>query len=122
SPEIDGASLSRLAWAPDGPRLTRSMVPVGRSKTKTSTALLVSPATRLVAALAKATLRPSADSDGAEPAASPGAPPGGRTSTVVPAPRSRTNTSTTSLVSPGARLWAAERNATTLPSPLIDGL
>jgi hypothetical protein len=80
----------------------------------------------LVAVLAKATVRPSADSDGALLDPSPGgpAPPLLRTSVVVPALRSRTNTSVTlsPLVSPATRSWASDRKAITLPSPLSDGL
>src|SRR5947209_8634545 len=66
SAEIDGAAPPRSAWAPPTPTLTRSIVPVTRSKTKASVAPLVSPGTRLAAALAKATARPSADRTGAE--------------------------------------------------------
>ena len=117
--------LSRSPWAPPGPTLTRSIVPATRSKTKASATPLVSPGARLVAALAKATVRPSADRAGAVLGPSPGGPAPWlvRTSIVVPALRSRTKTSATSspLVSPATSVWAADRKATTPPSPLSDG-
>src|SRR5207244_1701178 len=53
--------LLPLPWVPSEATLTRSVVPVCRSWTNTSDTPLVSPATRSVAALSKATKRPSAE-------------------------------------------------------------
>src|SRR5438034_4499637 len=53
--------LLPLPWAPPEATLTRSVVPVCRSWTNTSDTPFVSPATRSVAALSKATKRPSAE-------------------------------------------------------------
>ena len=50
-----------LPWMPPVPTLTRSVVLVRRSRTNTSGEVLVSPATRFVAELWKATKRPSAE-------------------------------------------------------------
>ena len=50
-----------LPWAPPELTLTRLVVPVWRSRTKTSYMLLVSPGTRLVASEPKATKRPPAE-------------------------------------------------------------
>src|SRR5439155_101270 len=58
------AKLSSFACAPVEDTLTRLVAPVTRSWTKMSTAPLVSRPTRLVASLAKATKRPSAEMAG----------------------------------------------------------
>src|SRR3954447_1251686 len=50
-----------FAWAPWAPTLTRLVVPVLRSRTKTSVRRLVSSGTRLVASDSKATKRPDAE-------------------------------------------------------------
>src|SRR5687768_13123634 len=59
SPEIDGAPLG-----PEPP-LTRVVVPVRRSRTKTSEAPFVSPGTSVDASEAKATKRPVSDTEAA---------------------------------------------------------
>src|SRR5262245_45339322 len=56
-PPYDGAS----PWRPPAPTLTRSVVPLWRSRTKTSTNPFVSPVTRFVAPRQKETYRPSSD-------------------------------------------------------------
>src|SRR5207249_3504361 len=55
----------RPTCVPSEATLTRSVTPVRRSWTKTSSALFESPLTRLEAKLSKATKRPSAEMDGA---------------------------------------------------------
>ena len=77
---------------------------------------MVSPGTRSVPALAKATALPSADSDGEE------AEPLRVTFVVVPAFRSRTKTFSPPPLSPLVRLVAREMKASTAPSALSDGL
>src|SRR5581483_241312 len=74
-----------------------------------------SPGTRFVASEAKATVRPSADSDGATLPRSPWTPPGPTlTRSVEPAARSKT--SLAPLVSSGTSVAAALAKATTPPS------
>src|SRR5262245_66576099 len=68
SEERDGKYWMELSpWdcAPPEATLTRVVTPLARSCTKTSQAPFVSPGTRLVAALEKATRLPSAESAGA---------------------------------------------------------
>ena len=55
SAEIAGSSLKPLPCPPVDDTLTRSVVPVFRSRTKMSSAPFVSPATRLLAYETKAT-------------------------------------------------------------------
>ena len=62
SPVIEPPKLGPLPWAPLDETLTRSVVPVCRSRTKTSGSPLVSPLTRLPPRDSKATKRPSAES------------------------------------------------------------
>src|SRR5687767_3174678 len=57
------------------PTLTRSVVPARRSRTKTSSTPLLSPATRLEALLWNATKRPSAETDDPRLSALPLVPP-----------------------------------------------
>ena len=111
------------AWAPVVVRLTRSVLPVSRSRTNTSTTPLVSPGTRLVAPDWKATKRPSALIAGNPLVSLPSSPAlETLTRSVVPACRSRTNTSKCPVVSPGTRLVAADMKAMKRPSALIAGL
>ena len=71
---MEGSLLDPSAWAPVEETLTRSIVSVRRSYTKTSSAPLVSPATRLVAADWNATYRPSALIAGSQERPSPCVP------------------------------------------------
>ena len=64
SAESDGRTLPASPWRPPVATLTRSVRPVRRSRTNTSSAPLVSPGTRLVACELKATKRPSVESAG----------------------------------------------------------
>jgi hypothetical protein len=57
---IAGTWPAPLAWAPSGPTLTRVVVPVCPSCTKTSFAPFVSPGTSVLAEDPNATQRPSA--------------------------------------------------------------
>jgi hypothetical protein len=83
---------------------------------------LVSPVTRLVASEAKATKRPSALIAGSRLSPLPWTLPlETLTRVVVPAWRSRTNTSNAPLVSPPTRSVAFEAKAMNRPSPLIAG-
>src|SRR3954454_14732241 len=87
-----------------------------------SSSLLVSWRTRLPAGDPNATNRPSADSEGVLLLFLACAPVAARLArTVVPAARSRTNTSVRPLVSPGTRLAACDRKATRRPSAEIEG-
>jgi len=65
SPLIDGALEYEFACPPLLSTLTRVVVPVRVSRRKMSAARLVSPATRLLAELTKATYRPSLLIEGA---------------------------------------------------------
>src|SRR5438552_10226937 len=116
------AKLSSFACAPVEDTLTRFVVPVIRSWTKTSTAPLVSRPTRLVASLENATKRPAAEMAGVKLVPFASAPAEEMlTRPVVPVSRSRTNTSVTPLVSPGTRLVASLGNATKRPSAEMAG-
>ncbi len=75
SPEIDGRVAGAVALGAAGADADPFGGAGWRSKTKMSTALFVSPGTRLVAALAKATVRPSADSAGGGAGGVAGLPP-----------------------------------------------
>src|SRR5258705_328041 len=61
SAEIEGFRLKPLPSAPPVAKLTRSVVPLWRSRRKTPSATFVSPATRFGAALQNATRRPAAE-------------------------------------------------------------
>src|SRR5438552_3012338 len=116
------AKLSSFACVPVEDTLTRFVVPVIRSWTKTSTAPLVSRPTRLVASLENATKRPSAEMAGVKLVPFASAPAEEMlTRSVVPVSRSRTNTSVTPLVSPGTRLVASLGNVTKRPSAEMAG-
>src|SRR5439155_233563 len=118
-----GAPLPQLPWVPALSTLTRSVMPVCRSWTKTSAYPLVASATRLVAYDSKATKRPSALIEGLPLEPLPSVPALlTLTRSVVPVHRSRTNTSCHPLVSPGTRWVAREEKATKRPSALIAGL
>src|SRR5437762_4951613 len=124
---IEGLPLEPLPSVPALLTLTRSVVPVHRSRTNTSCHPLVSPATRLVESEVKATKRPSALIAGPSPVSLlprfPSFPAlSTLTRSVVPVRRSWTNTSGRPLVSPGTRLDAPETKATNRPLALIDGL
>ena len=82
----------------------------------------VSTGMRLVASLAKATQRPSAEMDAKELEPSPSLPSEATlTRSVVPFCRSRTKMSMVSFPSPGTRLVASLWKATKRPSAEMDG-
>jgi hypothetical protein len=113
SPEIAWISAPEGGCAPPTPTPARVVVPLGRSRTNTSSAPLVSPATRLLAVLWKTTRRPSPEIRPGPLASLPWFPADPRlTRVVVPACRSRTKTSMRPLVSPGTRLDALLVKAT----------
>jgi hypothetical protein len=117
-----GNPLHPFASAPKRVRLARSVVPVARRRTKTSSSPFVSPGTRFEAGLWKATTLPVARDRGKEHQAFPCAPPESRlTRDVAPAARSRTKTSARPFASPGARSEAPLANATKRPSWESDG-
>src|SRR5947208_4418361 len=108
---------------PSDATLTRSVTPVSRSWTRTSSALFVSPLTRLEAKLPKATKRPSAEMDGLKEPSLPWVPSDATlTRSVTPVRRSCTKTSEPPLVSPLTRLEAKLSKATKRPSAEMDGL
>src|SRR5438445_6238564 len=112
--------LSPLPCAPWESTLTRLVLPVLRSRAKTSLTVFVSPPTRLFATELNATKRPSAEIAGTQLAPFPCAPwEATLTRLVLPALRSRTNTSLAPFVSPPTRLLALDRNATKRPSAEI---
>jgi hypothetical protein len=122
SAEIAGWRLSSLPGAPSNPPLTRLVHPINRSWTNTSRNTLVSPGTRFVESDTNATYRPSAEMDGAQLAPFPSTPLRSTlTRVVTPATRSRTNTSSTPLVSPPTRFRAEDLKATYRPSADTDG-
>src|SRR2546422_463512 len=85
-----------------------------------SLAPFVSPATRLFANEVNATNRPSAEIDGGKLVSLPCVPcEATLTRLVLPALRSRANTSLAPFVSPPTRLLALDRNATNRPSAEI---
>src|SRR6266850_6059775 len=61
SGEMAGQVLLPFTWLPEESTLTRSVIPVERSCTKTSPQPFVSPETRFELPLSKATNRPSAE-------------------------------------------------------------
>lgn len=115
------ATLTRVVAVPPGSSKT-PLPSVSRSWTKTSSALLVSPATRLDAAETNAMWRPLALIDGwrlAPLASVPEEDTLTRTTSAVT--RSRTKTSSTPLPSPATKVLAPETNARYRPSPLNEG-
>src|SRR5262245_52669005 len=119
-PQADPLETKKLPWVPSDATLTRSVTPVIRSCTKTSNAPFVSPGTRLLALLANATNRPSAEMDG-QNCAKPSlgtllGVPSDATSTrsVTWDTRSYTNT-------PIANEASMNLNATNRPSAEMDG-
>src|SRR5256885_1385746 len=109
SAEIGGAKLAPLACAPWELTLTRVVLPVLRSRTKTSPTPFVSPATRLLAVESKVTKRPSAEIARTMLSRLVCAPwELTLTLVVLPVLRSRTKTSITPFVSPATRLLANE--------------
>ncbi|GAB3842080.1 hypothetical protein GCM10029963_14530 [Micromonospora andamanensis] len=118
---IAGSLPPPPAGPPVAETLIRPVVPVTRSRTNTSDVALVSSDTR-GAVEAKATYRPSALIAGVPAPASASVPSAARlTRVVTPVARSRTNTSSAWLVSPGTRFVAVEAKATYRPSALIAG-
>ncbi len=109
--------------APPVPTETASVLPVVRSRTKTSVRPLTSPGTRLVASLLKTAKRPSALNEGDEDSPSLW-PPSEATETrsVLPVSRSCAKASVCPLVSPATRLVAPLPNPTRRPSALMVGL
>src|SRR5438552_3772355 len=109
SAEIGAAKLSPLACAPWELTLTRVVLPVLRSRTKTSPTVFVSPPTRVVAVESKVTKRPSAEVARTMLSRLVCAPwELTLTLVVLPVLRSRTNTSLAPFVSPATRLLANE--------------
>jgi len=93
------------------------VVETARSRTNTSVAPFVSPATRLLASLWNATTRPSAERAEPRLAALLSVPSEATlTRSVVPVCRSWTNASVAPFVSPATRLVAKLTNATKRPS------
>src|ERR1035441_7662293 len=117
-----GEEEAPLALTPLRLILTSDVAPVCKSRTKTSDALFVSPGTRSLALLLKATKRPSALIVASREELFPEAVPEGSalTSTVLPAGSTRTNTSGKLFASLGTRSSAELTNATRLPSALAD--
>ena len=118
-----GAPLCQSPWIPSMVTLTRTVVPSARSRTNTSSKPPTSFGTRFVASLPKAMKRPSADTAtdhgdaGCGLARSPCAPDDETlTRSVVPACRSRRNTSATLLVSSGTSEVASLQKTTKRPS------
>src|SRR5262245_23361327 len=98
---------------PAGVRLAHTVMPVTRSCTNTSLALLLSPGTRLLALLANATWRPSADADGSPPGRLPGIPSEFTCSSVVVCGNACAQRSVRRL-RPRARVMETSRDATHL--------
>jgi hypothetical protein len=102
--------------------LTRLVVPVWRSRTKTSRSPFVSPPTRFEAPEMKATKRPSAEIEAPKPPKSACTPAVlTLTRLVVPVWRSRMKTSDSPFVSPPTRFEATDSKATKRPSAEIEG-
>src|SRR5262249_12315055 len=111
-----GAKLLLLPCVPTESTDTRSVFPVVKSCTKTSSAPLVSPATRLLAFHSKATCCPSAESVKSELSLLPCVPAESTdTRSVFLVFRSCTKMSKVPLVSPGTRLLELDAKATTCP-------
>jgi hypothetical protein len=105
SAEMAGSKLRPPASAPRRPTLTRSVLPVRRSWTKTSSAPFVSPGTRFAASEEKATNRPSAEIAGLPLGPSACLPAGPTLTRSVPPPAQA-----------GAAPAAAATSATTAPA------
>ena len=122
--EMSALKLGRGTYPPSEENAIRSVTPVCRSCTKTSSAPSppvgsTSPATKFEASELNATNRPFRKTAGSKLAPFPILPDVlALTSSVVPSRRSRTNTSNWWLSSPGTRFGAFEANATNRPSPL----
>jgi len=131
------SSATKTAWRPPlanfiaytsnapllpGTRDTSCVTPVVRSCTNQSESSVVSPGAAFVARLTNSTRRPSALTCAA-PLWPFSSPPSVRrlTRVVVPATRSRTNTSSTPFVSPGTTLAERDVNTTTEPSLEMPG-
>src|SRR5579859_6543436 len=100
--------------------LTRAVVPFCRSRSKTSTALFVSPETRLDAELENTTYRPSLLRDGSAETPAAGEPfVSTLTRLFVPAFRSRTKTSRYPFVSLATRLSASPSKTIYRPFKLM---
>ena len=122
STEIDGHRLSRFPSAPEESTLTRSVIPVARSWTKTSNHPFVSPATRFEAPLPNATTCPSAEIEGGQLSEFASAPDESTLiRSVIPVTRSWTKMSDNPFVSPKTRFEAQLSKVTTCPSAEIDG-
>ena len=94
-----------LPWTPPELTLTRRVLPVWRSWTKMSYALLVSPGTRLVATDVKATKRPSAEIAAPTLNSLPWAPPElTLTRSVVPCAQAAGMAAPTATVNPHAKI------------------
>ena len=119
-------NASQLLSVPSDATLTRSVTPVRRSWTKTSSDSFVSSLTRLEALLWKATMRPSAETARVPKREGPTLPKGPLlpsapsdatlTRSVTPVRRSWANTSQRSLLSSGTRFEAKLKKATKRPS------
>ena len=124
SADIEGPEESPLPGVPSEATLTRSVVCMTRSCTKTSPAKAVvgMPGRRLRASLENATKRPSTEMAGNSEMPSIAAPPDSALMrSVVPVMRSYTNTSRKPFVSPATRLLARLSKAMYRPSPEIEG-
>ena len=124
SAEIEGARLlPPVLCAPVLSVETRVVVPVPRSLTKTSVEPFVSPVTRLLALLWKATRVPSPEIEALMLVPALCAPAlSVETRVVVPVPRSLTKTSVVLFVSPATRVLALLWNATRVPSAEIEAM
>jgi hypothetical protein len=114
-------ALSAFASVPSLATLTRVVLFVTRSCTKTSATPLVSPEARLLAPETNATSRPSPLTEAEPLSPFACAPPLATLTRVVLGffvPRSLTKTSAAPLVSPETRLEAEDEKATTLPPAL----
>src|SRR5918995_1246118 len=117
SAEMDGTQAASSACCPSLETDTRVVSPVARSWRKTSPMSLVSPGTRLVAELRKATKRPSAEIAGSHADRLAWAPSEATdTRSVRPVARSRTKTSTSPFVSPGTSVGALLLKTIVFPS------
>src|ERR671924_395 len=101
SAEIEGEKLARFPCAPAELTLTRFVLPVLRSRTKTSLTPLVSPPNRFESKEQRATKRPPAEIEARALPPFPSAPAElTLTRFVLPVLRSRTKTSMAPLLSP----------------------
>ena len=117
SSETAATSLWSSDGPPSRPTVTSTVLPDWRSRRKMSSLPLVSPSTRSVASLVKASQRPSPLSDASTLDPFPGSPPTPTLSSVVaPVRVSRTYICECSPLVPGARFVANEKNATYRPS------